>query len=343
MVLLTASTVSTLFTSSVICLFTLLLFFSGYLLQQQSVRNIQHVLRVPSPHLQLRDGTGNRLLVEHENSQKAAARDSLNHNSRDGTWPNPEPNARQGEDTQRSYAYLQLLSRPDVSDICSAVLFFKTLAGGRTTIQDRLFMYPQEWDSMASTYKNVSTALSILQAASSKYDIWLLPIDMSLASSQGFMATDSKLLRLGQIQFMPYDGVLYLRTPGLLLDAQKLDRMLLSWPLPRANTPASHSSQAWTPMPLRAERDASLPPAYLITVNSLGERVEAQTHVPNSALPAFRDLIAGPDIEDPDLPAYVFFDQDEEGHVRWEGNRWFGAWRAQQYQVCDGVDLDGDL
>jgi hypothetical protein len=361
MVLLTSSTISVLLTSGVVCLFTFLLFLSGYILQQQSVRNIQHVIRAPNSVLMNQPLNPNSALNDaiqklHHNVRRDALYDSLSTNDDDGkSYGEEKPSL--GQDvlsdwesespshggTQGNYAYLQLLSHPDPSDICSAILFFKMLATGKTAVHDRLFMYPQEWDQKTPTSKNASEALAILRAASRKYDIWLLPIDMSPATSQGYAPTDAKLLRLGQVQFMQYDGVLYLRTPGILLDAKKLDKMFLSWPLPLQydkNRPESYNNAAWIPMPLRAEKDVSLPPAYLITVNSLGHRVEARTHVPNILLPGFRELVAGPDIENPDLPAYVFFEQDKDGHVHWKGNRWFGAWRVAQQEVCDSLDLE---
>jgi hypothetical protein len=45
MVLLTSSSVSAIVSMGVICIFTALLFLSGYVLQQQSVKNIQHALK----------------------------------------------------------------------------------------------------------------------------------------------------------------------------------------------------------------------------------------------------------------------------------------------------------
>ena len=47
MVLLTASTISAGISGAVICLFTLLLFLSGYALQQKSVRSLQEALAAP--------------------------------------------------------------------------------------------------------------------------------------------------------------------------------------------------------------------------------------------------------------------------------------------------------
>ncbi|KAL1970961.1 hypothetical protein VTN77DRAFT_2795 [Rasamsonia byssochlamydoides] len=346
MVLLTSSTVSVIVTSSVICMSTFLLFLSGYALQQHSVRNIQHALRAPMPtptrHLEqarIRRDTTYGTFYSDDKNDRAFGNDQ-----------HVEQEVLSEESTGASgspgyYAYLQLLSRPDPSDICSAILFFKKLATGQSVVQDRLFLYPQEWDLVTSHDERVSTALSLLHAASRKYDIWLLPIDTSIVARQGYALTDSKLLRLGQIQFMQYDSVLYLRTPGLLLDAQKLDKMLLSRPLPLKydrNRPESFNNEAWIPMPLRADRDPSLPPVYLITVNNVRERVEARTHIPNVALRGFGDLVAGPDTEArDDGPAYVVFEKDDDGHVRWEDNRWFTQWRREQYEVCEGLDLDG--
>ncbi|KAI9930016.1 hypothetical protein AWENTII_003523 [Aspergillus wentii] len=340
MVLLTSSTVSVIISTGVISLFTLLLFLSGYVLQQQSVRSIQNALRpdpAPNPVLNpARHGSSR------SSSQKAER----------GLLSDIVPD---GPVTSGNFAYLQLLSTPDPSNICSAILFFKHLATNGTAIQDRLFMYPQEWDQMSAKKlsKPVSTALSLLRAASLKYNIWMLPIDMTAATSAGYTPTDTKLLRLGQIQFLQYDSVLYVQTPGLLLDTEKLDSVVLSRPLPLRhdkNRPDSYNNEAWIPMPLRAERDDTLPPVYLITVNNIGSgHIEARTHIPNVAIPGFGQLVTGPwgakstkdsDYDADQQPGYVFFEHDRDGHVRWADNPLFGTWRAQQYEVCDGLDLD---
>ncbi|KAH8423525.1 uncharacterized protein LDX57_001285 [Aspergillus melleus] len=347
MVLLTSSTVSVILSTGVISIFTILLFLSGYTLQQQSVRNIQHALRPPAPP-DPKIGHGSA-----GSSFPGAKRSLLSDLVLDDSAGNTVTQSRTGG----NYAYLQLLSTPDPSNICSAILFFKQLASNNTAVQDRLFMYPQEWDMLAATNQlshPVSTALSLLRDASLKYGIWLLPIDMTAATSAGYAPTDTKLLRLGQIQFMQYDSVLYVQTPGMLLDTGKLDDVLLSRPLPLRHDPSrteSFNNEAWIPMPLRADRDATLPPVYLITVNNVGSgHIEARGHVPNVALPGFGKLVTGPEgarsssqDEDEDVqtqPGYVFFEHDNDGHVKWAKNPLFGAWRAQQYQVCEGLDFD---
>ncbi|KAJ5851553.1 uncharacterized protein N7529_010938 [Penicillium soppii] len=320
MVLLTASTVSTIVSMGVIGIFTTLLFFSGYVLQQQSVKNIQHALKPQEAAQMARHGSGPAF------QQKRGL---------------------SGDQTHGNYAYVQLLSEPDPSDICSAILFFKQLSTNGTAVQDRLFVYPEQWDRMSAKKlgKSATQALSILRAASAKYNIWLLPIDMSAATAAGYSTTNTKLLRLGQIQFMQYDSVLYVQTPGLLLDTGKLDDMLFSRPLPLRhdkNRPDSYNNEAWIPMPLRANRDAALPPAYLITVNNIENgNVEARTHIPNAALPGFGGLVAGPrDALYGDEPGYVYFENDRDGRVKWAGNPYFGAWRSQQAEVCKGLDFD---
>ncbi|KAF9891200.1 hypothetical protein FE257_004764 [Aspergillus nanangensis] len=344
MVLLTSSTVSVIVSTGVICLFTIVLFLSGYVLQQQSVRSIQHALR-PPPRPESMIGHGS---AGSSYAKKLDSRDILLSDIVPDTPPQKDP-------AKGNYAYLQLLSTPDPSDICSAILFFKQLAANGTAIQDRLFMYPQDWDLMPSSKlpPSVATALSLLRAASLKYGIWLLPIDMTVATSAGYIPTDTKLLRLGQIQFMQYDSVLYVHTPGLLLDTAKLDAMLLSRPLPGRHDKSrqeSFNNDAWISMPLRPDRDATLPPVYLITVNNVEHgHVEARGHVPNVAVPGFGNLVTGPwgvkssdesSYNSDEQPGYVFFEHDDEGHVRWAKNPLFGSWRAQQYDVCEGLDLD---
>src|SRR5271155_5835582 len=47
MVLLTSSTISVAVSSSIICMFTFLLFMSGYVMQQQTVKSLQNALHAP--------------------------------------------------------------------------------------------------------------------------------------------------------------------------------------------------------------------------------------------------------------------------------------------------------
>ncbi|KAF3395801.1 hypothetical protein F1880_007085 [Penicillium rolfsii] len=348
MVLLTSSTVSAIVSMGVVCIFSLLLFVSGYVLQQNSVKNIQHALRKPPDGAPMK-GRGSSGLSFQNAAHKRSLSDSdlglagdqeVLHGSGD------RPSGSKG-----NYAYLQLLSRPDPSDICSAVLFFKQLATNGSVIPDRLFMYPEEWDRMSAKRlgKAGSLALSILRAASIKYGIWLLPIDISIAVHAGYTMSDTKLLRLGQIQFMQYDSVLYLQSPGLILDTEKLDQVLLSRPLPLVhdwNRQESYDNEAWTPMSLRPDRDENLPPVYLITVNNVdGGRVQTRTHVPNTDLPGFGNLVIRPADFDAtgELPGYVYFESDRDGQVIWAENPLFGAWRSQQHEVCEGIDFDEDL
>ncbi|CAG8900175.1 unnamed protein product [Penicillium egyptiacum] len=345
MVLLTSSTVSAIVSMGVICIFTALLFLSGYVLQQQSVKNIQHALKPPETAQIAKHRSGPAF-------QKPLKR-GLSDTSYGADEDIPIIGSQPNYHSFGNYAYLQMLSEPDPSDICSAILFFKQLSTNGTAVQDRLFMYPEQWDRMSAKKlgSSATKALSILRAASAKYNIWLLPIDMSAATAAGYSTTNSKLLHLGQIQFMQYDSVLYVQTPGLLLDTGKLDGMLLDRPLPLRhdkNRPESYNNEAWIPMPLRANREADLPPVYLITVNNLENgNVEARTHVPNVALPGFGGLVVGlrgaakaAKSADVDQPGYVYFDSDSDGHVKWANNPYFGTWRSQQAEVCEGLDLD---
>ncbi|KAJ5919915.1 hypothetical protein N7454_009750 [Penicillium verhagenii] len=343
MVLLTSSTVSAIVSFGVVCIFSLMLFIAGYVVQQQSVKNIKHALRPPpgSP-----GGLGSRGSTFQNSAQKRGLSDS------DLGLGDHRPSSG------GNYAYLQLLSSPEASDICSAISFFKQLSTNGSVIQDRLFMYPEEWDRMSATQlgKPALTALSILRAASIKYGIWLLPIDMTVASSQGYSTTDTKLLRLGQVQFMQYDSVLYLPARGMILDTEKLDDILLSQELPLVydkRRPDSYDNIAWTPSTLRPDRDADLPPVYLITVNNIGSgNVQARTHVPNPSLPEFQALVRGSqkiisqDEDQDELiepPAYVYFENDRRGHIKFEKSSYYQKWRAELVDVCDGLDFDDDF
>ncbi|KAJ5495356.1 hypothetical protein N7539_000472 [Penicillium diatomitis] len=344
MVLLTASTVSAIVSMGVVCIFTTLLFVSGYVLQQNSVKNIQHALRKP-PDMPAYQGYG--ASVGNPLQKRGISASNLNPAAEQGVIGD---SGADSSEARNNYAYLQLLSKPDPSDICSAILFFKRLATNGSVIADRLFMYPEVWDRMLG--KNLgeasTLALALLRAASIKYGIWLLPIDISPVLRAGYTMSDTKLLRLGQIQFMQYDSVLYLQSPGLITDVDRLDQVLLSHSLPLLhdwNRPQSYDNEAWEPSSLRPDRDDTLPPVYLLTVNNVdGGRVQTRTHVPKPDVPGFSNLVVSPaDFErSAEVPGYVYFENDEEGRVRWAGNSLFGAWRSQQHEVCGGLDFDGD-
>ncbi|KAJ5146335.1 uncharacterized protein N7515_000899 [Penicillium bovifimosum] len=343
MVLLTSSTVSTIVSMGVICIFSAALFISGYVLQQQSVKNIQHALKPRDTSENAKHKPGPAFLNPVDRGLSGI--DYEEDETPIGTDPH--------YGSLGNYAYLQMLSEPDPSDICSVILFFKKLSENGTAVEDRLFMYPEKWDRMSAEDlgTSASKALSILRAASFKYNIWLLPIDMATATAAGYSTTNTKLLHLGRMQFMQYDSVLYVQTPGLLLDTGKLDDMLLGRPLPLRydkNRLESYNNEAWIPMPLRPDRDSDLPPVYLITVNNMeNAKVEARTHIPNLALPGFGDIVAGPlraaklyESEDASRPGYVWFDNDRDGRVKWSDSPYFGTWRSQQAEVCQGLDLD---
>ncbi|PYI14986.1 hypothetical protein BO99DRAFT_393671 [Aspergillus violaceofuscus CBS 115571] len=349
MVLLTSSTVSVIISSGIICTFTFLLFLSGYVLQQQSVRNIQHAIR--APELSPLNEDQSLLLNTPPTQQKPITQD-------------PIP-ASQG-----TYAYLQLLTRPDPSHICSAILFFHSLTAAtdptnRTRIQDRLFMYPREWDQLyapgpsppfnppstsPSKHSTITQALTHLRTAALANSIWLLPIDTS--SPPGTQTTDTQLLRHGQMQFVNYDSVLYLQTPGLVTDVTNLDAVLLSHPLPGKHDPArpdSYNNPAWMAVPLRPDRERVLPGdgAYLVTVNRVGSvgQVEARGHVMRREVRdgGFGGLVRGvaEDTWGDTGPGYVVFGTEEDGRARWERNELYGAWRRGVEGVCPGVGFEG--
>ncbi|RAH47857.1 uncharacterized protein BO95DRAFT_472101 [Aspergillus brunneoviolaceus CBS 621.78] len=357
MVLLTSSTVSVIISSGIICTFTFLLFLSGYVLQQQSVRNIQHAIRAPELSLPRHNEDQSILLNTPPNQQQQ---------QQPITPPNQDPTPA----AEGTYAYLQLLTRPDPSHICSAILFFHSLTAAtdpsnRTRIQDRLFMYPREWDQLYTPsnpsnpssppdttdtdtkHTTITKALTHLRTAALANSIWLLPIDT------GHQTTDAHLLRHGQMQFVSYDSVLYLQTPGLVTSVPNLDAVLLSHPLPGKHDPArpdSYNNPAWMAVPLRPERESVLPGggAYLVTVNRVGSvgQVEARGHVMRREVGGLvRGVVAEGDTDVDagvgEQAGYVVFETEEDGRVRWEGNALYGAWRRGVEGVCPGVEFEG--
>jgi hypothetical protein len=270
MVLLTSSAVSVAISSSVVCIFTFLLFLSGYVLQQQTVRSLQEALRRPPerkpvptlpPQFQFSDNNEsaapvvlgkplevpNTFVVDDRDSDQSVDRVQVPVEVQDRTGtqarlPADSPDRQKpGQDqlqdrtkapeSPHRLAYMFALLEP--SDLCSALLFAKQYRSSSrlATEPSIVLLYPATWESDSST--TYTSTLQYMRDVQELYGLVYHPVQI-----QSTWEVNAQLLGELQWQRWGYDQALYLRSPGLLLDGKVLDAALTS----------PHSRKAWTPL-----------------------------------------------------------------------------------------------
>lgn len=303
MVLLTASTISAGISGAVICLFTFLLFLSGYALQQKSVRSLQEALAAPievrvrvqptlppqfrhtSEENELTSGQDANItsdeLVNPGNEVQifldGQPTDPVKKPSPKDLWRayileasnDPESSdLAQAEPLEPArpllgrYAYVLILVEP--ADLCSALVFAKSARDNSHIPEIQLnlvFIYPSDWETTANPI--YSDALRLLLQAEHKHSVLLHPAPISKVWA-GIDAESQLLSELARNPW-PYDRVMYLRSPGILLDQVRLDNTLI-------NSYAQPSSlkTGWTKLRAPTKRGAAIHPDMLLFAQGKG-------------------------------------------------------------------------
>ena len=379
MVLLTSSTISLALSSGIIFVFTFLLFLSGYVLQQQTVRGLQEALRAPPPpkptlpaiFQNIEDGRPDDLEDDESGNtfegydQIGGVDESIPGKVGKGFGHPPGSSGHQSyeqsvlsseanDDYRRGsggnqHAYIQLLSNPEPSEICSAILLFKTLeAAGRSVRSDRLILYPKEWD-LDLPSGDVAAAMAMLHAPNDGFKINHIPIELPESMSSrlvegGLRESSLSLLR-------QYTSILYLRSPGLIVDAKKLDHAFHSKSLESSSSASDWASPSpWIPTtipeePLGESGEAISPVLFVSSSGPISQRSSLEFYVPGPSSSNFASLMASSDtgawFNTPGAvePAYIHFDMEEEGLQG--SNPYLRAWQQQRQEMCPGIDLAG--
>lgn len=312
MVLLTASTISAAISGIIICLFTFLLFLSGYVLQQKTVRSLQEALAAP---LEIRVRVAPTLSAQLQNIDGGVAdvtaddNDTSNQNFNgfqragnsvqvvlgettlvggDSIEPSPQeiwhtyiesnaegPASRREptEVNQRSPAidalngrYAYVFTLPNPADLCSAILFTSWSRQTSHIPQSQLsivFLYPSDWETTSNPI--YTDALRLLLQSEHKYSVLLHPVPISKVWTG--IDVESQLLSELARNPWPYDRVMYLRSPGMLLDTTRLDNILIS-----SYAEPSQVKSSWTKLrpPARRGLAASSHPDVLLFAQGRG-------------------------------------------------------------------------
>ncbi|KAI4278485.1 MAG: hypothetical protein LQ337_000968 [Flavoplaca oasis] len=201
--LLTSGQISMAISSSVVFMFTFLLFLSGYVLQQQTVRSLQAIIKPqpvvvppPSPVLAKHFGTP----PGHSFYDKYLAS-----NRPKGGWA--------------KVAYVQLVR--EHLHLCNAVMLFAVLDDQESMAQ-RVIVYPKEWDATTQEAPDpqIETSKRLLRDAAKRYKAMLQPVEPMLEAGGHSMFPLAGLLSL-----TAYNRVIHLIPSGLVIDASGLDHL----------------------------------------------------------------------------------------------------------------------
>ncbi|KIX92898.1 uncharacterized protein Z520_11374 [Fonsecaea multimorphosa CBS 102226] len=355
MVLLTSSTVSVIISSGVVCMFTFLLFLSGYVLQQQSVRSIQEAIRRPPerkpvptlpPQFQHEDNDTVPKVLEQpqDGSQSVMVIEGIQGAGREGDMldsvqvpvivegqngapldASPELSGSPSRDQMplQRLAYMFALLEPH--HLCSALLFAKHQRSSSRLSKEPsiVLLYPSTWETDFSPL--YTSTLSFMREIQELHNLIYHPVRI-------YDAWDVRSQLLGELQWgrWDYDQALFLRSPGMVIDSQMLDAALAS----------PDTRKTWAPLNPSSGDDPDL---LLITPRGLQSPRREPRKLVSSASANIPD--AGDDgVQIRELgqgPAYVLLDNqalsDEENDVWFdEIKRKFGQ---ETSNVCGGSGL----
>jgi hypothetical protein len=354
MVLLTSSAVSVAISGFIICAFTFLLFLSGYVLQQRTVRSLQEALRQPPeprpiPSLPAQFRKGDRVGHEDEIDEVVVVVDSGSQDQNvivqsavlgasgveamdflEATNPGTQATGRLQK--QESLGYI--LTVPDPEDLCSAALFAQQQrqSSALTNKASIVFLYPSTWETSPSALH--ISALTFLRDIQDEYGLIYHPVDISAIWSG--VGTNSQLLGELQRNRWDFDRILYLKSPGMVRDMSAIESAL------------QHSStkKSWTPVTASAGSDPEL--LFWSRKKGLMMPRGEMRKLTLSATTSHADHHAAEmDVEAlAQQAAYVVFDDEELDHRRTE-REWYGGlfsrFERDLATVCKGRGLlEGD-
>ena len=223
-ILLSQSQVSVVVSSGIVFAFTILLFLSGYVLQQRTVTGLQAEIRPrlpPPPPLARTQNTGDAA----ENLQPSR----LFQGNGKVAYTNLQAaeQASANVDWQR-LAHVQLVRRHH--DVCNAIMvlaeFHKLKSPAR-----RVLLFPQDWALEKQGKKGdmsdpfLDSSRRLMRMAARRYHVELRPVGPVVEATAESEDTDVYSLA-SAYALTEFDRVLSVETPGLLMDATPLDAVL---------------------------------------------------------------------------------------------------------------------
>ncbi|OCK82984.1 glycosyltransferase family 8 protein [Lepidopterella palustris CBS 459.81] len=366
--LLTSGQVSMAISSTIVFIFTSLLFLSGYVLQQKTVHSLQAAIkpRLPKPLP----------------ASTPIAPPNLNIK-----WARPV-GSRPGSDTEfqqhlveetidwNKLGYAQLVK--DHVEVCSAIMMFGDLHRLRSPAK-KILLFPRSWlqdndEQGGDAY--LGTSKRLLRSAARRFGVILMPMETIIDGADETLPSSYSLASL--FSLVEYERIIYMSAPGILLDASPLDSLLaFSKSEPIAAFPSNEerkdistslllihpsmenyrrlkdlrSREPMTDLDL-FRKSFSAPESLLSTWSlSMGNLFYESTSLRNSIddfnSTIFIDATAYVRLSDPELPGpeydVPFYDKaqirpkNEEARMVWE--KLYETFRQRRMEIC-GLDLE---
>ncbi|CAN9251575.1 unnamed protein product [Alternaria sp. RS040] len=214
--LLSSSQVGVILSATIVLLFTLALFLSGWVLQQRYVHSLQAAIkpRLPKP---------------------LPPPKPIEPPTLDAKWARPMGSRPEVDDTYAQYiagqtmdwsrlGYVQVV-REHV-ELCSAVMLLSDLHRMKSPAK-KILMFPKLWlvESEDEKYApQMSTTRRLLRTAARRYGVTLMPMEPIVEGADDTLPSSYSLASLYSL--VDYERILYLQGPGVLLDASALDSLL---------------------------------------------------------------------------------------------------------------------
>ncbi|KAF2001653.1 glycosyltransferase family 8 protein [Amniculicola lignicola CBS 123094] len=273
--LLTSSQVSVVLSSAIVLLFTVVLFLSGYLVQQRTVHSLQAAIkpRLPKP---------------------LPARNPIAPPTLDVKWARPmggRPDVDGSFDQIMAaqtlewarLAYVQLVK--DHLELCSAVMLLAELHRFKSPAR-KILVFPRAWLQKGDDEYDpqLATTKRLLRNAARRYGVSLIPMEPLVDGADDALPSSYSLASLYALT--TYERILYLQGPGTLLDVSALDSLL-----------AFSKSEPLAAFPATPERKALSTSLLLIhpSQDDFGRLKELRSSQPLTDLELFRQTFAAED------------------------------------------------
>ncbi|KAK4541344.1 hypothetical protein LTR36_008102 [Oleoguttula mirabilis] len=224
-ILLSQSQVSVVASSAVILIFTVLLFLSGYVIQQRTVTGLQAAIkpRIPQPppslHVQQQDDS----LPELRPSRLFKGKGRVAYTKLDAA-------AQAGANVDwKRLAHVQLVRTHH--DVCNAVMVLAEFHRLKSPAR-RVLLFPTHWAQEKEGKKGdisdpfLSSSRRLMRMAARRYGVELRPVSPVITSAEAEDESKDVYSLASAFALTDLDRVLSIETPGLLVDAMPLDAVL---------------------------------------------------------------------------------------------------------------------
>ena len=194
----------------VVFIFTSILFLSGYVLQQQTVRSIQAVIHPPADSVAISQTLPPAHTSAFIDPSRLQGQRALRTDRVLPSRPSP-------------VAYIQLVRTPQA--VCDAIIAFAEIEL-QGSLAQKILLYPREWDAGTtigkSEDKHLEISIRLIKKASLQYGVSFYPMDRLVEEAT---TLEAAYPLQGLLSLSKYERLLLLKPNGLVVDTKVLDTL----------------------------------------------------------------------------------------------------------------------